>query len=165
MQYGSPLEMKRVAQVTEQLIEDLRRSRGSHKEHQIHPRVLVIEDDLNDIILIKRVLDVFGCETTVATSSAEALSIVKDSICPTQPDFDIVFLDLGLPGVGGAEVLRCIRSLNKSLPVVVVTGDANLAAREDIAQAGYVAMVNKPLNVESASEILSKHRINTEFRP
>lgn len=146
--------MKRVARVTEQLIEDLRRSQGSDK---VTPRVLIVEDDPNDSYLLKHILDSFGCKVTIATNGLDALKLIHESSQPDTPDFDIVFLDLGLPGMRGQEVLRNIRGITKSLPVVIVTGDAHESI--GLAEAGYLALVQKPLDMSAASEILSKHRI------
>lgn len=153
--------MKRVARVTEQLIEDLRRNKGSDR---VTPRVLVVEDDADDVFLLKRVLSHFGCSVTIANTGADALHLINESSRPDEPDFDIVFLDLALPGMRGIEVLRRIRAITKSLPVVVVTGTDTAADRADLSESGYVALVQKPLNAADASEILSKHRIHHGLR-
>lgn len=83
--------------------------------------VLLVEDDRNHRWVMKRVLDnAFGEEIFVeeAESGERALERTAQSPLP-----DLMLLDLGLPGIGGFEVLRRLRAdpRTKALPVVVLT--------------------------------------------
>lgn len=84
-------------------------------------RVLLVEDDGNHRWVIRRLLEnALGGEVAVeeAATGEEALERAAEG-----PPLDLVLLDLALPGIGGLEVLKQLRSREetKGLPVVVLT--------------------------------------------
>ena len=136
--------------VTQQLINDLRAKR---------PRVLIIEDDANDVFLMTRAAEKMGCSVDAATSAEEAIAKLFKSKLPNTADYNIIFLDLKLPGKSGVDVLREIRLVAPELQVVVVTGMAGSPMVEEAAALGYIGLVQKPLTEENISEILTKHKL------
>jgi CheY-like chemotaxis protein len=82
--------------------------------------VLVIEDDPDISLMMSVSLRLAGHGVATAPTGEAALA----SLAATRPD--VLVLDLGLPGIGGREVLRRIRAdtLLKTLPVVVVSAHA-----------------------------------------
>ena len=95
-------------------------------------RILLIEDDRNHRWVMRRVLDsAFGEEITVeeAENGEKALERVSKPPAP-----DLILLDLGLPGIGGLEVLRRLRAdpRTKGVPIVVLTSSQD---QEDIRRA------------------------------
>jgi CheY-like chemotaxis protein len=84
-----------------------------------HPaRVLVVEDDLANRVLLGRLLERAGHTVTSAASGRAALDVA------TPDAFDLLLLDLGLPDMDGLEVCRRLRSqpLTADLPIILVTG-------------------------------------------
>ena len=83
---------------------------------------------------------------TGAEASSEGLELVK------QRNFDLIFLDLKMPGMDGAELFRQIRMIKPELPVTIITGypDSDMMARA-LAQ-GPFGVMNKPFG---ESEIIS----------
>ena len=79
-------------------------------------RILVIDDDETICSLFKDTLDDAGYKVTAVTNSYEGLELVKNE------DYDLVFLDLKMPGLDGAELLGQIRAVKPEMPVTVVTG-------------------------------------------
>jgi excisionase family DNA binding protein len=79
-------------------------------------RILVIDDDETICSLFKDTLDDAGYKVTAVTDSYEGLELVKNE------DYDLVFLDLKMPGLDGAELLGQIRAVKPEMPVTVVTG-------------------------------------------
>ncbi len=82
-------------------------------------RVLVIDSE--DIVLnsVVRALEDSkhpACEVTTANSAVDGLKLVREKI------FDVILIDVSLPGVNGAELLRRIKSTNPSIYVIVMTG-------------------------------------------
>lgn len=86
--------------------------------------ILVIDDDESICSLFKDALEEAGHTVTTVSESFKGLELVKDR------DFDLVFLDLKMPGMDGAELFRQIRLVKPKLPVTVVTGypDSDLMA-------------------------------------
>ena len=108
--------------------------------------ILIIDDEEVVRLLFKRILEDLGHTTITAGTGAEGLELVK------QQDFDLVFLDLKMPGMDGAEVFRQIRSIKPNLRVTIITGypDSDMMAR--VMAAGPFGVMNKPF---SESDIIA----------
>ena len=100
--------------------------------------ILVIDDEEVVRLLFKETLEELGHTVMVAETGFEGLELVK------QRDFDLVFLDLKMPGMGGAELFRQIKTIKPKLPVTIITGypDSDMMARA-LAH-GPFGVMNKP---------------------
>ncbi|MFC2016834.1 response regulator [Chloroflexota bacterium] len=78
--------------------------------------ILVVDDKEAIWALLKETLEELGHTVVVAETSSEGLELVK------QRDFDLVFLDLGMTGMDGAELFRQIKAIKPELPVTITTG-------------------------------------------
>ncbi|MFQ5577007.1 MAG: response regulator, partial [Anaerolineae bacterium] len=90
-----------------------------------HPnRVLVIDDQAEDILLIRRILEAHDCQVVEARNGLEGLDIIFSN----PPD--LVMLDLTMPGLDGFGVLESLKSNPKTgnIPVVVITAKELTAA-------------------------------------
>jgi len=148
--------MTRFVCLTDKLIQELRVLRQP-------PCALVIEDDRHDAELMTHTLRGMGVKTSVVSNGRDAISLIKESLTPTTPDLNIIFLDLKLPGgPDGPSILKEIRGLAPNLPVIVVTGTVDSPMVTEAAKLGYVGLVEKPLQPVDIQEILNKHRIRTQ---
>jgi len=100
--------------------------------------ILVVDDEEVVRELFKETLEELGHRVVAVETGLEALDLVK------QQDFDLVFLDLKMPGINGAELFRQIRSIKPGLPVTIITGypDSEMMAQA-LAQ-GPFGVMNKP---------------------
>src|SRR5262245_36956455 len=80
-------------------------------------RVLVVDDDRTLQYALVTMLETAGCAVTAAADGAAALVQIREKT------FDLILLDLGLPRIGGLDVLSEIRKLEFPPKVVVVTAD------------------------------------------
>ena len=104
--------------------------------------VLVVDDDANNRDLLSRRLNRIGYQTEMVPSGQAALDLVPHR------SFDLVMLDVMMPGMDGFEVLRCLRETKPltDLPVIMVTAKDN---SEDVVHAlgmGANDYVTKPLD-------------------
>src|SRR6202140_4725317 len=101
-------------------------------------RILVAEDDapLADFLRQRLVQEQFAVQLASTGNDAQRLAVDQS--------FDLVLLDLNLPGTGGLDVLRSIRSSKPDLPVVVVPGSAMVEERVRGLDAGADDYVAKP---------------------
>jgi len=111
--------------------------------------VLVIEDEQGIVSVLKRGLEASGYETLDTGDGAVGLALAQ------RPDVELVILDLGLPGLGGEEVLVRLRALRPALPVIVLTARASVADKVANLEAGADDYVVKPF---SFSELLARVR-------
>ena len=89
--------------------------------------ILFIEDDPMNRRVVKDMLDVAGATMTGAESGEIGLALIEAQ------DFEIVLLDLRMPGMDGFETLRRIRARGDAkahLPIIVVTADTAVDLRE-----------------------------------
>ncbi len=79
--------------------------------------ILVVDDEEIIRSLFKETLEDSGHKVTTAATGSKGLELVK------QRDFDLVFLDLRMPGMDGAEVFRQIKAIKpNNPPVAIITG-------------------------------------------
>ena len=78
-------------------------------------RILVAEDEARLASFLEKGLRASGFVTTVVGDGASASALARDE------DFDLLILDLGLPGKDGLDVLRDLRDAGQRLPVIVLT--------------------------------------------
>ncbi len=99
-------------------------------------KILIVDDE-------PPVRDLFGdlfkredCHSVACASGEEALEYLKNDV------FDVVLLDIKLPGMSGLEVLKNIRDTHKNLPVIMITGfgfDEDLIAKsKQFGCSGYI---------------------------
>ena len=110
-------------------------------------RILIAEDEERLAAFLEKGLRANGYVTTTATDGPTALVLADDD------DFDLMILDLGLPGLDGMSVLRTMRSQGRRMPVVI------LSARDDVVgglTGGADDYVMKPFRFE---ELLARVRV------
>jgi two-component system response regulator VicR len=81
-------------------------------------KVLIVDDELDTLELIKLVLESGGFKTILASTGAEALEKIKGS----KPD--LVLLDIMMPDMDGWEVFRNIKEKDPKLPIAILTAKA-----------------------------------------
>lgn len=124
-------------------------------------RLLVVDDEPRIARLVSRVLESRGHDVETAGTGEEAL--LKASAV----DFDLVVLDLLLPGIDGFTVLRELLAKNSRARVLVLSALGDLEARAQCLQAGAVDYVAKPFVV---ADFLTRVEVQlsqapTEARP
>lgn len=112
------------------------------------PRVLVVEDDADDLYMLVRQLSRFSVEVVVADNAEDAKRLIKEN------GISIVLLDLSLPLVPGVEVIKANRGLDPKLHFVVVTGSKDLASVDEALKAGAVLVLDKPVSHETLARFL-----------
>jgi len=103
-------------------------------------RILVIDDDHIVRSLFEATLEEQGHIVVAVGTGAEGMQHVK------QRDFDLVFLDLKLPDIDGAEVFREIKSIRPNLLVTIITGYPSSEMMERAMKEGPLGVMNKPFN-------------------
>jgi two-component system nitrogen regulation response regulator NtrX len=105
-------------------------------------RILVIDDEKAIRDSLKMILEYDGYECLVAPSGQDGLSVIRHD-AP-----DLVFLDIKMPGLDGLEVLREIRSLEKAMPVVMISGHGTVSTAVEATKLGAFDFLEKPLSTE-----------------
>ena len=112
-------------------------------------RVLVVEDNVEVGEFATQLLEDLGYRTTLAPNAAAALDLLEAG----RAEFDVVFSDVVMPGVGGVELGRRIRVRWPELPVVLTSGYSHVLAED--ARHGF-DLLRKPYSVEELSGALRR---------
>ena len=106
-------------------------------------RVLVVDDDDLLQLSLCTLLETLGHAPEAVDSGEAALALLE-----TGAPFDLVILDLNMPGLGGAGTLPLLRQLRAELPVVLATGRATPQAAELVAGTPAASILAKPFSLE-----------------
>jgi len=103
-------------------------------------RILVIDDDPVIGILFKEALGKRGYTVVTAGNGAEGLEYVN------RLGFGLIFLDLKMPKMDGAEILRRIRNVKPQVPVTIMTGYPDSDIMNRALQQGHFSVMKKPFS-------------------
>lgn len=126
-----------------------------NKEEKIfyEKRALLVDDVLINLKVGELILKRFIKHVDVAHSGKEALHMIADK------DYDIVAIDLMMPEMDGEEVMKSIKAMGgkyESIPIVVLTGDYSVTARDEYMSMGFTDYLEKPLMPEELAAVLKK---------
>jgi two-component system, cell cycle sensor histidine kinase and response regulator CckA len=113
-------------------------------------RILAVDDSPDEGYLLTRLLGRRNCEVVTVTSGREAIDAWPRGGEP----FDLVILDVNMPGMGGPEVFQRLRELHPGCPILFVTGSPPSAWRHGpgVEAAPYLM---KPFSGESLTRMIS----------
>lgn len=105
-------------------------------------KILVIDDDARDRGLVAAVLEERGYEVILADNGGTGLMLCH------RRNPDAVVLDLHMPGIDGRSILRQLRTLHPSLPVVVFSGHRTEEVEEEMLNKGAKAFIQKAFSLD-----------------
>ena len=105
--------------------------------------ILVVEDNPMNMELVTCLLESNGIKVTQAVDGLEVLDRIRNSL------FDLILLDIQLPGIGGLEVLKRIKEspASRQIGVVALTAQALVGDKQRFIDAGCIGYISKPIDV------------------
>lgn len=116
------------------------------------PHILVVEDDADINRLLCKILQDQGCDVRPAFSGSEAM------LWAEKYDYDLVLLDLMLPGLTGEEFIARIRG-RRTMPIIVLSAKVGVEARVNVLKLGADDFIPKPFD---NNEVLA--RVEAQLR-
>lgn len=114
-------------------------------------KVLVIDDEIEFCNILTDFLTIEGCTTKHALTGQEALKLLK------KEQFNVVFLDLLMPGIQGEELLGKIRKISPKTKVIIVTGQyMNNNFKTKLKHNGIAGYIEKPFKMDEIIEALNE---------
>jgi CheY-like chemotaxis protein len=115
-------------------------------------RVLVIEDSLDTLNMLRLWLGTFGCQVDIADDAREGVRLALEQ----RPD--LIISDIGMPEVDGYELIRMLRATPgmQGVPAIALTGYARDEDRDLALAAGYNAHISKPANMAQLLYLINK---------
>jgi CheY-like chemotaxis protein len=140
-------EVAKLPEAKRRLLENL------HSSDKVLPgkKVLIVDDDMRNIFALSTVLEEHDMTVVSADNGRDAIRILQ-----TQPDVDIVLMDIMMPEMDGIDTMREIRKIPplKTLPIIAVTAKAMKGDREKCIEAGAWDYLSKPVDTEQMLAVL-----------
>ncbi len=123
-------------------------------------KILLVEDDVaTQQMLTLSLTSKFNCEVSVANSGEEAIQMTSDNI------YDLIFMDVGLPGINGIEATVKIRhpgGINHQTPIVALTAHTDKRTRQRCSDVGMDDFLAKPFDNSEMKKVLMKFKLVTD---
>jgi PAS domain S-box-containing protein len=116
-------------------------------------RVLVVEDNAVNMLITVAMLGRWGVRTGQAADGRAALASVAEADAAGTP-YDLVLMDVQMPGMSGHEATRALRAAGHRMPVVALTAAALVSERDVALASGMNDFLTKPVDVDKLREAL-----------
>ena len=116
--------------------------------------VLIVDDAPDNRLLVSRFLSIAGATVATATNASEGISGALGG------DFDVVLMDIQMPGMDGYEAVRRLRNLRYTTPVVALTAHAMGSERSRCLAAGFDEYLTKPIARAHLIETVKRLALN-----
>jgi two-component system, OmpR family, response regulator len=112
-------------------------------------KVLVVDDTKNIRNLLATCLELNDYTVFSAKNGAEAIELIE------KESFDLAFMDVKMPELSGTEVLRRLRAMGHTYPVIIMTAYATVKNAIECTNLGAIAYLQKPFKVDKVNEIIN----------
>jgi DNA-binding response OmpR family regulator len=113
-------------------------------------RILIVDDEKNIRLAVAQSVESLGLTVDTAVNGEEALEKIKRS------GYQLVLLDLKLPGMDGMAVLRQIRSFNRDVKILIITAHGTVENAVEAMKLGAVDFVQKPFTPDEIRGLVSR---------
>ncbi len=113
-------------------------------------RVLVVDDEQELTATLVERLEIRGFASEGVTTGADALRLLETR------EFDVVVLDVKMPGLGGIEVIRRLKQSHPHVEVILLTGHSAAGSAEDGLELGAFEYVLKPVKIDVLVDLIQR---------
>jgi DNA-binding NtrC family response regulator len=110
-------------------------------------RVLIVDDEDEFVDAVVERLNLRGFEANGVTTGREAIQLLEEHT------YEILLLDVKMPGLGGLEILRQVKAKRPELKVVLLTGHGSTQDAEEGMRLGAFKYLMKPVNIDDLVEV------------
>jgi two-component system response regulator GlrR len=125
-------------------------------------KILVVDDDINILKVIKLRLEAEGYQVTTAGKAQTALKLVNEAV------FDFALVDLKLNGVNGIELMETLHQRNPEMPVIILTAYGTIKSAVEAMRKGAYSYLTKPFNYDElllqTKKCLEKTKLSKEVK-
>ena len=112
--------------------------------------VMIVEDNKINQMITKKILEKKKMSCTVVDNGMDAIKHAKEQ------DFDVILMDIHMPGISGIEATKKIREFNRTVPIIALTAITIEENLEDFYKAGFNEFIPKPFNAEDFFEKINR---------
>ena len=119
--------------------------------HGRRRRILAVDDKEANLIVLRTMLEPIGFIVDTADTGTKSLELARFA----RPD--VVFLDLMMPGMDGFMTAKNLHAIHADVPIVAATAHSGVAMSERALEAGFLEIVNKPIELQDLLDSIKKH--------
>jgi signal transduction histidine kinase len=127
-------------------------------------RLLIVDDDPVQTTALCRTLEREGYATSGATSGPAALAALQTAMLNSATAFDIILVDLMMPGTDGITLLREAKEIDRDIVGIVVTGHATMETAIESMKNGAFDYIAKPIYLKTLIPVLYRAFVMRRFR-
>lgn len=123
-------------------------------------KVLIVDDNLLNIKVIERLLSEYRFTIDNVMSGKECVYKIKEGTA-----YDLIILDHKMPEVDGIELLHILKRLGESYkipPIIVLTANAMIGAKNMYLQEGFDEYIAKPINILELNAVINKYFVKSD---
>jgi DNA-binding NtrC family response regulator len=124
----------------------------------VKAHLLIVDDDDVSCRLFTEVLEGEGYQVQQAQSGEEAIERLRSEA------YDLLLVDVRMPGISGLDVTRAMRQEQPQLPIIVMTAFGSIETAVEAIQEGAFDYVSKPMNLDELKKIVSRALKQRELR-
>jgi DNA-binding NtrC family response regulator len=113
-------------------------------------KVLIVDDDKDFLEVMSERLQTRGINVSTAERAEDALKRLERDI------FDVIILDLQMPGIDGIETLKQIKEKHEALQVIMLTGHATVEKGVEAIKLGATDFIEKPADIDVLNDKIKK---------
>ena len=112
--------------------------------------ILVVDNEVDQLEMMKGILERIGYETGITDNPIQALEMVKAKA------FDLVFIDLIMPEVDGTDLCEQIKRIRPETGIYAYSGHAHLYSPDRLERVGFAGTINKPATIQEIKKALGQ---------
>ena len=117
-----------------------------------YKKVLVVDDNILNIKVVRRILEQFDLVLDECYNGAECIDMISEN-----NDYDLILMDIMMPGMSGEETLNKLKEIDGfDTPVIALTADAEIGSQEKYVSEGFVDYIAKPFTKAQIEEKMDK---------
>jgi DNA-binding NtrC family response regulator len=118
-------------------------------EEDLKAKVLLVDDETEFLATLAKRLEMRGLKVKTAGSGEDALAVVESE------DFDLIILDLSMPGIDGLETLKRIKARRPDVESIMLSGQGSVRTSIEAMKLGAEDFLQKPVNISELMEKIS----------
>jgi DNA-binding response OmpR family regulator len=117
-------------------------------------KILIVDDSETNVFLLQKLLEEEGFQIEYAYTGKEALKLLD------KKKFDMILLDIMMPGVDGFDILQKLRDEKKatSTPIIMVTAKDDYESQQKAIHMGASDYLTKPVDLSKLKELIHKYQ-------
>jgi CheY-like chemotaxis protein len=149
--FGSTFMFDLVLPISKNKLE-IKKSKVYNDSALINKKILVVEDNKINQMITKKMLENKGIHCLIIDNGEEAISTIQDD-----KSFDLVLMDVHLPGINGTIATQEIRKFNSEIPIIALTAISLNENKEMLLSYGITDVITKPFEPENFYKIIAEN--------